>query len=734
MGPASIPELPPSRRIRYGYPLALLALALSLVLVVMAWSHMRERELAAAAEQFRARAGQQAVLMQLHLDNVELTLRGGASLFTAVEEPSPQHWRGYVEGLQLDTRFPYLLGLGYAAFTDRSGLVRLQESWREAGHGLLQVRPHGLRDHYAVILFVEPGNSQNGNARGFDMWSEATRRETMRAAMDSGRPRLSASIVLMRDQGSERQSMVLFTPIYAAADAPNTPHARRASLRGWVFAPFRIDTLLQATVAARTQSTIRLRIVDTSGPGQQVLYRDAGIGGTHAFTHSLSKSFYGRTWRFDFFSGPQHDAAPQLAAVDRLLYAGLAGCLLLFALAWMLASTEARARKLASVMTESSRRSEQRFRNAMQYSAIGKALLDSNSGIIEWNPAFAQIVGRAANELEGVLLNDLLGDDAAPLDTAQMQAFDEEGSVVRLTRSLQRGDGETRYVQLTFAPVPADPGIDIARLVQVEDVTDRMQAEAAVQALNRTLEARVAARTRELSEANRELESFAYSVSHDLRAPLRGIEGFSRLLGERHASGLDETGRDYLERVRKGTARMGELIDALLKLSRLGRAEADLEDVDMSDLAEQVVAELREAEPDRDVGVSIQAGMHAVADRSLARTLLDNLIGNAWKFTRGAPAAQVTVSGGAAADGRTWFEVRDNGAGFDPDYANKLFKPFQRLHAQGDFPGHGIGLASVKRIVERHGGEITAEGEVGKGAAFRFTLSASSETGTPGAV
>ncbi|RYF64781.1 MAG: hypothetical protein EOO22_23795, partial [Comamonadaceae bacterium] len=278
--------------------------------------------------------------------------------------------------------------------------------------------------------------------------------------------------------------------------------------------------------------------------------------------------------------------------------------------------------------------------------------------------------------------------------------------------------------------VPNEPGVDVARLVQVEDVTERVRAEAAVQALNRTLEARVAARTRELSDANRELESFAYSVSHDLRAPLRGIEGFSRMLGERHAGGLDATGRDYLDRVRKGTARMGELIDALLKLARIGRAEPEVADVDLSSVAADVASGLAEAEPGRHVELRVQPGMHAQGDRTLLQNLLENLLGNAWKFTRGRDHARIEFTREPGSEGRDWFVVRDNGAGFDPDYANKLFKPFQRLHSQDEFPGHGIGLASVKRIIERHGGEIEAEGRPGQGATFRFTLGTATGLGT----
>jgi light-regulated signal transduction histidine kinase (bacteriophytochrome) len=302
-----------------------------------------------------------------------------------------------------------------------------------------------------------------------------------------------------------------------------------------------------------------------------------------------------------------------------------------------------------------------------------------------------------------------------------VQALEEGGSAVRTTRTLHWRNGDLRHVQLTFAPVPGEPDRDIARLVQVEDVTERVRAEAAVLSLNRTLEARVAARTRELSEANRELESFAYSVSHDLRAPLRGIEGFSRILGERYADALDDTGRDYLARVRKATSRMAELIDALLKLSRIGRSGLGWADVDLSALAAEVGAALADAEPGRQVELRIQPGMRAHGDPALLRVLLENLMGNAWKFTRGAAGARIVVDMQQDPGGAT-YRVCDNGAGFDPQFAGKLFRPFQRLHSQDEFSGHGIGLASVKRIVERHGGAIEADGRPGEGACFRFTL------------
>ncbi|MGN6513897.1 MAG: sensor histidine kinase, partial [Lysobacteraceae bacterium] len=381
-----------------------------------------------------------------------------------------------------------------------------------------------------------------------------------------------------------------------------------------------------------------------------------------------------------------------------------------------LARTRERAENLAERMAESYRRSEVRFRAAMQFSAIGQALLDRRGHIVEANASLARILGTSRERLVGTSFGSHFVDEADPIRTREMEAMPE--GVVRTTRSLRRTDGDVRQAQLTFAPVPGDLGQDIARLVQVEDVTDRVRAEAQVLALNRSLEARVATRTHELTVANRELERFAYSVSHDLRAPLRAIDGFSRLLGERYAGALGDDGREYVARVRSAAARMGELIDSMLKMARLSRGDLRLRDLDLSRMAAELVAELRASEPHRNVEADIQPGLVAVGDPGLARSLLQNLLGNAWKFTRQREDARVAFGRTPAGE----FFVRDNGAGFDPAYADKLFRPFQRLHSQAEFAGHGIGLASVKRIVERHGGSLRAEGRPGEGATFYFTL------------
>ena len=253
------------------------------------------------------------------------------------------------------------------------------------------------------------------------------------------------------------------------------------------------------------------------------------------------------------------------------------------------------------------------------------------------------------------------------------------------------------------------------------EIEERGKAEAEVRKLNEELEQRVAIRTAELAAANKDLESFAYSVSHDLRAPLRVIDAFSLAIEEEKAERLDDTGRDYLRRVRAAALSMSQLINALLNLSRTTLGGLNRATVDLSALVRATAEELRKSEPARRADFIIADGVTADGDPTMLRAVIDNLMRNAWKFTGGHPTAKIEF-GITRKDGKTVFFVRDDGAGFDMTYADKLFMPFQRLHLSSEFPGLGIGLATVQRIIRRHGGRIWAEGSLEKGAVFYFTL------------
>jgi signal transduction histidine kinase len=264
-------------------------------------------------------------------------------------------------------------------------------------------------------------------------------------------------------------------------------------------------------------------------------------------------------------------------------------------------------------------------------------------------------------------------------------------------------------------------GSVVGTVVSFVDVSERKRAEAELAQHRERLEELVGERTAQLEAANRELEAFSYSVSHDLRAPLRAIDGFSQALLEDHGHDLGVDARGYLDRVRSAVQRMGVLIDDLLELSRVSRAAMQIGEIDLSVMASEIVADRRAAEPQRHVEVVIAPALVALGDARLLAVAFTNLLDNAWKYTGRNPDARIEV-GAEPTNGERVFFVRDNGVGFDMQFADKLFGAFQRLHSERDFPGTGVGLATVARIVQRHGGRVWAEGVPGQGATFYFTL------------
>src|SRR5215217_969589 len=284
---------------------------------------------------------------------------------------------------------------------------------------------------------------------------------------------------------------------------------------------------------------------------------------------------------------------------------------------------------------------------------------------------------------------------------------------------LRRKDGTIFPVEVGVGAIEYESRKRI--FASVRDITERKRAEEELRRLNEELERRVQRRTAQLEAFNNELEAFSYSVSHDLRAPLRAIDGFSQILLENYEHKLDEEGRLYLRRNRDASQRMGHLIDDLLDLSRMTRSEMRRERVDLSTVAQAIVEEFRGTQPEHEMDVVVEEGLVAYGDESLLRVVLENLLGNAWKFSRDQPRPRIEFGILEHEDTPTFF-VRDNGVGFDMAYADKMFGAFQRLHSTGEFEGTGIGLATVQRIIHRHGGQVWAEGKIGNGATFFFTL------------
>lgn len=350
----------------------------------------------------------------------------------------------------------------------------------------------------------------------------------------------------------------------------------------------------------------------------------------------------------------------------------------------------------------------------------GLAVTDETGRFVLVNPAFARLVGYESRELLGKRPPDLaVPDDEAIL--AQALTARQAGHTTSYENRLQHRAGHSVPVWVTGTPRVKD-GNYAGAIAVLTDLTEQKQAEERIRQLNLDLERRVIERTTQLQAANKELEAFAYSVSHDLRAPLRGIDGFSRLAIEKYADALGATGHHYLQRIRDNSQRMNQLIEDLLQFSRLGRQPVRKQRVDLATLTVEVWEELRSEQSERAVDISIAEGLPACeADRALLRQVMVNLLGNALKYSRPRPLARIEVGYQTGDDALIYF-VRDNGVGFEAAYAGKLFGVFQRLHSQEEFEGTGVGLAIVQRIVHQHGGRIWAEAEVDRGATFYFTL------------
>lgn len=358
-----------------------------------------------------------------------------------------------------------------------------------------------------------------------------------------------------------------------------------------------------------------------------------------------------------------------------------------------------------------------RFRLAMEASGVGMAIVDLQGRWEEVNPAFERMFGYSAAEIVGRPAAAFTHPDDVSMSSTYLRGL-VDGSLPMLDalkRYINR-DGEIIWAHVNVAVMRDANGMPMHLLVQLRDVSAQRAAELALQT-------RAEAEHAALDASRRQLQLFADAVAHDLRAPLRSIESFSALLADRAGERLDDTDRDYLSRIRAAASRMSGLLSALNDLSYVTRAELRASDVDLSLLAEWIGAELQDAEPGRRAEIHVQPQLHVQGDERLLKLLLSQLIGNAWKFSREREPIRIDVAGGRVGD-LVHVEIRDQGIGFDMRYAHKLFEPFQRLHGPDQGGGHGLGLAIVRRIAERHRGSVRADSTPDAGATFTLELPA----------
>ncbi|MCK6555780.1 PAS domain S-box protein [Candidatus Binatia bacterium] len=368
------------------------------------------------------------------------------------------------------------------------------------------------------------------------------------------------------------------------------------------------------------------------------------------------------------------------------------------------------------------RASEARFRALFDHAAVAICIVDLEGKFVEVNDALCKLTGVPRDLLLGRSFMELSHPDYAERARQRFEWLVRgEADSYAVERPFVAPDSRVVWARVSAALIRDGTGQPRYVAVVLDDITGQKEAAEAIQRINAELEERVAQRTAALEEANAELSAFNYSVSHDLRAPLRHIEGFIRILEEDYAAALPLEGRHYLDRVRAGSVRINQLIDALLRLVRIGRAEMQPRSVNLTELARATFEDLRQHDNDHAIDFVVGQLPRVSGDPVLLRELFDNLLGNAIKFTRPVVPARIEV-GAEQHNGDRVLYVRDNGVGFDPDHGDRLFRVFQRLHNAQDFEGTGIGLSIVKRIVEKHGGRVWAESVPGNGATFYFTL------------
>lgn len=716
-----------------GAALTAAVLVAGAMLTWLAWRAIAHAEEERARSELALRAADIESALEDRLLAYEGLLRAGAGVVNAFWPVSFPQWQSFTTQLRLAAVYPGIQGVGFAArIQTPQDLARWSDALRPLGEDDLQTPSASARLPGTAIVLLEPLDQRNRKAIGYDMMSEPRRRHAMERARDSGAAALSAKVVLVQDSrlGQQTAGFLLYLPVYAARGTPVSVEERRRTLRGFVYSPFRAQDFFASALLAAPGETIVEVFDGDEGGTDALLYSSAALDMRPGRADIRKLSVAGHQWVLRV-SAPASTFIAMARRPETVVAAsGTAITLLLAATVMTLALSRQRLRE----RMDADRALAQRERQAalvLENVLDAYVAIDPQDIIIAWNRQATTLFGWSAREMIGKRLTDTI----VPPQLRQRHAeaiatFAARAEHPLLGRRLEmpalRKDGGELLVELSIVKISAASGLSFA--ASLRDITESRRKDAELRELNERLEQRVAERTaqlevanRELSSTNRDLEAFTYSVSHDLRAPLRAIDShLLRFVDQTEA--LNETQRYHTGAVRRNIMHMNRLIDDLLNFAFIGRRPIVKQKIVLWELVRPILHELQ-APQSIVYEVSPDDLDEVCADPALLKQALTNLLSNAAKFSRHARPPRIAIGSEQREHGRVYF-VRDNGVGFDMQYSHKLFGVFERLHTTAEFEGTGVGLAIVKQIIERHGGKVWGESELGRGATFYFTLPA----------